>query len=90
MKKKSKTLKKSKTIKRQVYPKYTLPQLTSTFKKIIKYFEHQEERKLSIYEVTSMFLNRIVNGNTKALFNIRDIQELMHFIKIAEKESKRK
>lgn len=87
MKKKSKTKAKSKNV---VYPKYTMRQLTSTFKKIIKYFEHQEGRQLSVYEVTSMFLNRIVHGDVKAVFNIRDMQEVLHFIKIAEREHKKK
>lgn len=73
--------KESKKINRQ--------RLTPIFKNVLKNYEKLNKGKSTahpVHDVTAALLNYMFTGRTTMTLNLLDIQELMHFIKVVERE----
>ncbi len=63
--------------------------LTPIFKSVLKKYKIMNKGKTTahpVHDVTATLLNYIFTGRNKMTFDLLDIQELMHFVKVIERE----
>lgn len=63
--------------------------LTPIFKNVLKNYEKLNKGKTSthpVHDVTAALLNYMFTDRTTMTLNLLDIQELMHFVKVVERE----